>query len=192
MVRVLAFIITFIIGVSVSCGGKKDVVPNSTGGSTTTGSPNDQTPMGIKLKLTSPLDENIKTEMDASLTKLFSDVQSRGYSRMNSHSDYTITVKDDCVDRFGTMAWLDRLDDYDGQEFDQDPRPGIGMVYRAEQVNIYPNKAPDFIICRDAVQSMKNTTRYGAEHIILYYNDRGEYERTAVHITSGHPIIPEL
>jgi hypothetical protein len=196
MKKILIFAFTFIIGLvavfGLSCGGDNNgsrprtPTPSnpSTGGS--------RTPMGINLKLSSPLDASIQNTMDASLAKLFSDVQGRPYSQKIRHSDYTIMIKDDCVDRSGTMSWLDRLDSYDGTEYDQDPRPGIGMIYRAEQVTLNPSRPPEFIICRDSEQNMGNTTRYGAEHIILYYNDRGEYDRTAVHTTGGHPIIPML
>ena len=191
MKKIITFIITvtlglvavFLLNCGDSNGGIKTPTPTPTG--TTT-------PLGIKLKLTSPLDASIQTEMDASLTKLFSDVRGRGYVQKVRHSDYTITIKDDCVNQNGVMSWLDRLDSYDGTEYDQDPRPGIGMIYRAEQVTLSQSRAPEFIICRDIVSTMKNTTRYGAEHIILYYNDMNEYNRTAVHTTTGHPIIPEL
>lgn len=191
--RLITFILSLIIGLGavalVSCGGNGGTVIPKTPTPTTGLS---QTPKGIKLKLSSPLDVSIQNDMDAALTKLFSDVGAKNYSKMLSHSDYTITVKDDCVNRSGTMSWLDRLDSYDGTEYDQDPRVGIGMIYRAEQVTLSPNRAPEFIICRDVPATMKNTTRYGAEHIILYYNDMTEYTRTAVHTTTGHPIIPEL
>lgn len=197
-IKILSFLLTFIIGLvavfGLSCGGDNDR-PRNPGNTVTQPTPatgGTRTPQGINLRLSSPLDASIQNAMDASLTKLFSDVQGKGYNQKVRHSDYIINVKDDCVNTNGTMSWLDRLDSYDGTEYDQDPRPGIGMIYRAEQVTLSPNKAPEFVICRDVVQNMSKTTRYGAEHIILYYNDMNEYNRTAVHTTSGHPIIPEL
>ena len=190
--KILIFILSLVIVFTISCGGNGS---NPTPSNPNLPPPNTglaKTPQGINLKLTVPLDEHLQTELDSSLTKLFSDVSARNYSRMLLHSDYTITIKSDCIDRNGIMAWLQRLDSYDGTDFDQDPREGIGMIYVPEQVTLSPNRAPEFIICMDNVATMRSTSRYGAEHIILYYNDRTEYTRTAIHTTTGHPIIPIL
>lgn len=157
------------------------------GGNSTPSGPSakNTTPMGVGLSMN--LADAPKTVIDSALTKLFSDVQSRDYTQKLKHSDYFITIKTDCIDRNGTKVWLERLDTYDGTEYDQDPTPGIGMIYQAERVEL-PGNPPKFTICLDNLTNMSNTTRFGAEHIILYYNDRNEYHRTAVN-THVHPII---
>lgn len=187
------FIFTLVAGlVVVNCGDGKSNTNPPVVSTPSTPSPNGwQTPKGIKLNITSLLDPSIQAEMDASLTKLFADVKGRGYSQRMTHSAYTITIKDDCVNRNGTMVFKLRADNYNGTEYDQNPDPNIGEIFAAEQVKL-PSNPSEFVICRDSVATMKNTTRYGAEHIILYYNNRAEYDRTATHLTSGHPIIPEL
>mgnify|MGYP003394894889 CR=1 FL=1 len=124
------------------------------------------------------------------LTKLFSDVKHRKYTNKLKHSDYTLIVRDDCVNR-GTMTWTKRADEYNGTRFDYDPDPEIGRIYVQEIV-----KPPSTVItiCRDTAFKMSESTRAGGEHLILFYNDIEEFKRTGVHLTQEleHPIIPNL
>jgi hypothetical protein len=145
-----------------------------------------RTPLGITLK-GQPVPEDIQAEMDNALTELFTTARARGYSAYTNHSNYVIIVKDDCANRNGTMAWLDRLDSYDGTPYDQNPAPGIGEIYRAEEVRLNSGP-PTFLICRDVKEHMRNFTRYGAEHIIYWFNDRAAYNATSTP-THVHPIM---
>jgi hypothetical protein len=134
-----------------------------------------------KINIQSPvvLDSSTIEGMNAAFTQLFSEAKSRGYTKYVGHSDYTVIVRNDCQLINGTMAWKEYVPDY-------------GEIWQAEQVRISSNKVQTFQICKDVSQNMSNTTRYGAEHIILYFNNRPEFERTKIHTDAPetwHPII---
>ena len=179
----MMFALILAVSLGISCGGDGP----KPGNRTPVPSQN-QTPMGIKIESIVALSDEQKSAMDGALTQLFSEVRARNYNNKLNHSDYSIIVRNDCVERGGIKVWLERLDQYDGTEYDQDPTPGVGMIYQPERVVLNPNRAPVFTICNDVPQVMGTTARYGAEHIILYYNDRSEYDRTAFH-GPPHPII---
>ena len=134
--------------------------------------------------------ESLQT-IDEALREVFSDAAALNYSNVLTHGEYKIYVHRECTDRNGVMNWLGEAPNYDQTEFDHDPRVGHTKVYRAEEV-IRVNGAivPRFIICLDTQPNMANTTRYGAEHVILFFNDRDLYYQTETHLTGGHPIIP--
>ncbi len=154
-------------------------------------------PLGISVVSGLPVDADILDTMDASLSELFDDARALGYTEKLKHSDYTIIVKEDCVDRNGTLSWLTRADNYDGTEYDQNPEPGIGWVYCAEQV-LFRRRQSDwqleptmeYVICRGSLGLIANTTRYGCEHLILLHNSFEKYKETETHRDGeGHPII---
>jgi hypothetical protein len=153
------------------------------------------TPLGVKLLSNCGTTAEYRAAIDESLTQLFRDAQVLGYFDKTQHTDYTIHVKCDCrpSPESGTPSWRIRADEYDGTVFDQNPAPGIGEVLAAEQVITFNDMVfPEFIICSsNDLEYVKNVARYGAEHIILAFNDRAEYERTRFHGTDiSHPIIP--
>jgi hypothetical protein len=165
----------------------------SNSGSSTVYTPyNALTPRSVTIQSTTPVSTEILNTVDTSLELLFQDVSGRGYKSKLKHSDYIIVVKDDCIARNGVKAWLERNDDYNNTIWDQNPDPKIGEIYQSEKVTLSSLAYPRFTICRDLPSIMANSVRYGAEHIILYYNDTEEYERTKIHTTTGHPIIPRL
>lgn len=135
-----------------------------------------------RINIQSPvqLDDSTVQGMNDSLTQLFAQARARGYTKYLKHSYYTVVVRNDCqpAPESGVMSWQEYV-------------PGYGLTWQAEQVRISSNTVQSFQICKDTPQTMFNTTRYGAEHIILYFNDRPEFERTKIHSTPelGHPII---
>lgn len=175
--KYLLLLLIFLVG----CGEPKIVQPPSS----SLTSPN-----GIRIKSNSTVSSSTLTTMDASLAKLFQDAKLRNYTKKLNFTDYTIFIKEDCIDRNGTKVWLERNDSYNNTEFDQNPDPVIGTIFQAEQVILNDSSVVSFVICSDTEFNMSNATRYGAEHIILFYNDKKEYERTKIHTsTQGHPII---
>lgn len=127
------------------------------------------------------------------LNDLCLDAAAQGYTEWLTGSAYTIYVLDGCTPspEQGVPCFKIRADNYDGTVFDQDSRPGIGYVLASEYVFRAPDGSPtgEYVICASPEHDANNI-RYGAEHIILYYNDRARYLATETHISSGHPIIP--
>lgn len=150
------------------------------------------TPKGARIESDSPVDADRLSVIDQALTEVFSDAAHLGYTERLTHGAYTIFVNRNCQPRNGVMVWLGRADNYDGSEYDQNPAPGIGEIFIAEQVGKVNNQiVPRYIICFDSFENIAQTTRYGAEHIILAANDLNEYRRTETHSNgAGHPIIP--
>jgi hypothetical protein len=154
------------------------------------------TPLGVKVLSVNPLHPELIPAIDGSLTELFAMCRRRGYTQKLNHDDYKIYVipPEREYDSLGNYVpnFKLRADEYDGTVFDQNPTPGIGEVYAAEYV------APDFscyVIAeytRDFETTARDAVRYGAEHIILKFNDEAEFNRTAFHGNGiGHPIITE-
>lgn len=157
--------------------------------------PNDKTPRGINIVSSQPVSDAMKSAMDESLTNLFNDARALGYTQKITHGDYTIHVRHDCVrsPESGTLSFKIRADEYNNSIFDVNPDPNIGEVLAAEQVITHNNfPTTHYIICADTdLENVRKTTRYGAEHIILAFNDPSEYERTKFHGNGiYHPIIP--
>lgn len=148
-------------------------------------------PLGVRVEADAPVEAEKLNAIDAALTAVFSDARAQGYGAMLNHSDYAIFVNRKCIDRNGVKAWLTRADNYDGTEYDQNPQAGIGEIYAAEQVVKNNNiVVPRYIICDDSLNNIANTARYGAEHVILWYNEPFKYLETETHRTGGHPLIP--
>jgi hypothetical protein len=183
---VMMFALILAVSLCISCGDGGSSMP---GNKPRTPTPSqNQTALGIKYQSAAVVTDAQKAEMDKALTQLFAEARARNYAQKLNHSDYSLIIRNDCVEKGGIKVWLERLDQYDGTEYDQDPTVGVGMIYQPERVVLNPTRPPVFTICYDTPETMGLTTRYGAEHIILYYNDQSEYQRTAVH-GPPHPII---
>lgn len=142
--------------------------------------------------------------IDEELKQLSDDVAARNYSQGRFPSSYVIFIYDQCVlsPESRTRSFLvDGGTAYDGTEFDYwNPRgkfvkDGESRVYAAELViqSGYGHLTNGYIVCNTPTidATFRNATRYGAEHIILYLNDRAEFDRTWFHGSGiSHPIIP--
>lgn len=150
------------------------------------------TAKGVNLISSNGVNNQVKSDIDIALTKVFTDSRALGYSNGLDYNFYTIIVKDDCIlSPGGVLSFKIRADEYDGTEFDQNPTQGIGEVLAAEQViSNGSHLTSTYIICNASTPLVLETARYGAEHIILYNNDMNEYNRTKFHGNGvGHPII---
>lgn len=142
--------------------------------------------------------------IDEELKQLSNDVASRNYQTGRFPSNYVIFIYDSCVlsPESRTRSFLvDGGTVYDGTDFDQwnplgrGKKDGESRIYAAEMVisNNYGGLTNAYIVCNtpviDAV--FRDATRFGAEHLILLWNDRAEFDRTWFHGGNVfHPIIP--
>lgn len=150
-------------------------------------------PQGVRVASYRGVGAEFLDAVDAALNELFLDAVSLGYSNRVAHDQYLIYVKHDWelspVDR--VPSFRVRADNYDGTIYDVDPRSGIGYVYATEYVIRGLNGIPtgEYVITNDPDNLARNV-RYGAEHIILYFNDPVRYAATETHTSGGHPLIP--
>lgn len=147
------------------------------------------TPRGVNvLARTMPRTE-ILNAIDRGFAELFAVAARRGYRNRLSFGDYTVFIgrADRTRDSSGQYSpdIAVPAQQYAGGYYDQG-----GFIYAAGMVLAFNPSA--FVIAehdRD-LGRISNVVRYEGEHIILYYNDRALYERTADHSRGGgHPIL---
>jgi hypothetical protein len=127
--------------------------------------------------------------IDHGFVELFSVARRHGYNNHLSFDDYTVFIAkaDRTIDSQGQYSPDIALPaaQYAGGYYDQG-----GYIFAAGMVMAFNPSA--FIIAehdRDLAR-ISNVVRYEGEHLILYYNDRGLYEKTADHSKGGtHPIL---
>ena len=123
------------------------------------------------------------------ICQLFAVAQRHGYRNRLSFGDYKVFIgrADRTKDSSGQYSpdIAVPAQQYAGSYYDQG-----GFIYAAGMVLAFNPSA--FVIAehdRD-LDRISNVVRYEGEHIILYYNDRGLYEKTADHSRGGgHPIL---
>ena len=127
--------------------------------------------------------------IDRGFADLFAVAQRHGYRNRLRFEDYTVFIgrADRTKDSTGQYSpdIAVPAQQYAGSDYDQG-----GFIYAAGMVLAFNPSA--FIIAehdRD-LGRVSNVVRYEGEHLILYYNDRALYERTADHSRGGgHPIL---
>lgn len=148
-----------------------------------------RTRMGARVyAVVQPRPETLRA-IDDGLSQLFSIAQRRGYARRLNHSDYTIFIARPDRVRDSSGAYSPDIavpaGQYAGSGYDQG-----GYIYAAGMVMAFNPCV--FIIAeheRD-LGRVANVVRYEGEHLVLYHNDYGLYQRTADHSRGGgHPIL---
>ena len=148
------------------------------------------TPRGVNvLARTMPRPE-ILNSIDQGFAELFAAAQRRGYRNRLSFSDYTVFIARADRTRDSSGQYSPDIavpaQQYAGSYYDQG-----GFIYAAGMVLAFNPSA--FVVAehdRD-LGRISNVVRYEGEHIVLYYNDRALYEKTADHSRGGgHPILP--
>ena len=127
--------------------------------------------------------------IDRGFAELFAVAQRHGYRTRLRFADYTVFIgrADRTRDSSGQYSpdIAVPAQQYAGSDYDQG-----GFIYAAGMVLAFNPCA--FVIAehdRD-LGRVSNVVRYEGEHLILYYNDRALYERTADHSRGGgHPIL---
>ena len=147
------------------------------------------TPRGVTVIAVNQPRSEILNAIDQGLAELFDVARRHGYRNHLNFSDYTVFIGR--ADRTRNSAGEYSPDiavqaaQYAGSVYDQG-----GFVYAAGMVLAFNPSA--FVIAehdRD-LSRISNVVRYEGEHIVLYYNDRGLYARTADHSRGGsHPIL---
>src|ERR1044071_10630 len=147
------------------------------------------TPNGVTVVAISTPRREVLEAIDRGFTDLFAVARSHGYRNRLNYGDYTVFLArpDRTKDSSGQYSPDIALaaGQYAGSGYDQG-----GYIYAAGMVLSFNPSA--FIIAeheRDW-QRISNVVRFEGEHLVLYYNDRALYERTADHSRGGsHPIL---
>jgi hypothetical protein len=127
--------------------------------------------------------------IDSGFTELFQIARRHGYARRLSYADYTVFIgrADRLKDSQGNYSPDVAVPSgqYAGSGYDQG-----GFIYAGGMVLAFNPSA--FLIAehdRDW-QRVSNVVRYEGEHLVLYFNDRSLFNKTADHSTGGyHPIL---
>jgi hypothetical protein len=147
------------------------------------------TPQGVRVLARSLPSAATLRAIDQGFTELFSVARKHGYNNHLSFGDYIVFIAkaDRTTDSSGQYSpdIAVPAGQYAGGYYDQG-----GYIFAAGMV--LTNNPAAFIIAehdRDLAR-ISNVVRYEGEHLVLYYNDRGLYERTADHSKGGgHPIL---
>ena len=147
------------------------------------------TPRGVIVLARTMPRVDLLNAIDRGLADLFAVAQRHGYRNRMRFDDYTIFIgrADRMKDSKGQYSpdIAVPAQQYAGSDYDQG-----GFIYAAGMVLAFNPCA--FVIAehdRD-LGRVTNVVRFEGEHLILYYNDRALYEKTADHSRGGgHPIL---
>ena len=147
------------------------------------------TPQGVTVFARTTPGANVLDAIDRGFADLFAVAARHGYRNRMRFDDYTVFIGR--ADRLKNSQGEYSPDiavpaqQYAGSDYDQG-----GFIYAAGMVLAFNPCA--FVIAehdRD-LGRVSNVVRFEGEHLILYYNDRALYERTADHSRGGgHPIL---
>ena len=147
------------------------------------------TPSGVAVLARTMPRVDLLNAIDRGFAELFAVAQRHGYRNRMRFEDYTIFIgrADRTKDSKGQYSpdIAVPAQQYAGSDYDQG-----GFIYAAGMVLAFNPCA--FVIAehdRD-LWRVSNVVRFEGEHLVLYYNDRALYERTADHSRGGgHPIL---
>jgi len=147
------------------------------------------TPRGVTVFAVSAPSKDVLAAIDRGFADLFAVAQRHGYRNRLNFNSYTVFIAR--ADRTKDSAGQYSPDiavpagQYAGGSYDQG-----GYIYAAGMVLAFNPCA--FIIAQHEhdFTRISNVVRYEGEHLVLYYNDRPLYEKTADHSKGGgHPIL---
>ena len=148
-----------------------------------------RTPRGVTVISVTRPSREVLAAIDQGFIDLFTVAQRHGYRTRLDFSYYTVFIAK--ADRTKDSAGQYSPDiavpsgQYAGGYYDQG-----GFVYAAGMVLAYNPSAFVFAEHQRDFSRISNVVRYEGEHLILYYNDRQLYEKTADHSKGGgHPIL---
>jgi hypothetical protein len=147
------------------------------------------TPRGVRIYArTQPAASTLRA-IDDGFTDLFNVARRHGYRMRLEHTSYTVFIARADRDRDSSGNYSPDIavaaGQYAGSGYDQG-----GYIYAAGMVLAYNPCA--FIIAEHGrdLGRISNVVRYEGEHLVLYYNNRALYQRTADHSRGGgHPIL---
>lgn len=187
MKKTLLILTMFLATTAFDCGSKRNAAPPVAPDVT------QKTSNGVTVISRGGQSEEVLKTIAEATADLIEDEKVLGFTVDLDPSIYTVGIVAECeLDASGIMSFRIRADDYDGSIYDKNPAKGIGEVLAAERVlmnGVMPSNS--FQICPDRLEVMRNTTRYGEEHIALSKNNYFWYLETANHAGGqGHPLIP--
>jgi hypothetical protein len=148
-----------------------------------------KTPRGVRVFARTQPNASVLRAIDDGLTELFGVARRHGYRARLEHTAYTVYIARADRDKDSSGNYSPDIavaaGQYAGSGYDQG-----GFIYAAGMVLAYNPCA--FIIAEHGRDygRISNVVRYEGEHLVLYYNDRQLYERTADHSRGGgHPIL---
>lgn len=147
------------------------------------------TPQGVTVFAIAAPSRDVLSAIDKGFTDLFAVARRHGYQQRTNFRDYTVFIAH--ADRTKDSAGQYSPDiavaagQYAGSDYDQG-----GYIYAAGMVLAFNPCAFVFAEHERDFTRISNVVRYEGEHLILYYNDRALYEKTADHSRGGgHPIL---
>ncbi|MBD0369588.1 MAG: hypothetical protein ICV60_01940 [Pyrinomonadaceae bacterium] len=148
-----------------------------------------RTSNGVRVFARSRPRTEVLVAINEGFTELFRIARRHGYTRRLNYSDYTVFIgrADRLKDSQGNYSpdVAVPAGQYAGSGYDQG-----GFIYAGGMVLTFNPSA--FLIAEHdrAWQRVSNVVRYEGEHLVLYFNDRALYNKTADHSTGGyHPIL---
>ena len=147
------------------------------------------TPQGVTIFAVAAPSRAVLAAIDQGFSDLFAVARRHGYQQRMSFRNYTVFIAR--ADRTKDSAGQYSPDiavpagQYAGSDYDKG-----GYIYAAGMVLAFNPSAFVFAEHERDFTRISNVVRYEGEHIILYYNDRPLYEKTADHSRGGgHPIL---
>jgi hypothetical protein len=148
-----------------------------------------RTPLGARVFARSEPRADVLKAIDNGLTELFAIARRHGYHARLDYTDYTVFIARADRTKDSTGAYSPDIaipaGQYAGSYYDQG-----GFVYAAGMVLAFDPSS--FVIAEHEkdMQRISNVVRYEGEHLVLYFNDRSLFNRTADHSRGGgHPIL---
>jgi hypothetical protein len=161
----------------------------------------------VRIASRSGVPANFVATVDRSMNDLRLDIAAENLVPQNIAPEQAIIYAlEDCTlsPEQRAPSFLMNAPNYDGTEYDQDPRPGYGKVYAAEYVVSTPtwNNPLGFVlhsawvVCSRAAgapvsdEYTFNVARYGYEHKFLFDTQPERFRATMTHTNgAGHPLI---
>jgi len=147
------------------------------------------TRMGVTVLAVKTPSPEVLAAIDKGFDELFAVARRHGYRNRLNFGDYTVFIARADRNKDSTGQYSPDIavpaGQYAGGYYDQG-----GFIYAAGMVLAYNPSAFVFAEHERDFTRISNVVRYEGEHIILYYNDRPLYEKTADHSKGGgHPIL---
>jgi hypothetical protein len=148
-----------------------------------------RTARGVRVFARTQPPAEVLSAIDSGFAELFQIARRHGYSRRLNYTDYTVFIgrADRLKDAQGNYSpdVAVPAGQYAGSGYDQG-----GFIYAAGMVLTFDPSA--FLIAEHdrSLQRVSNVVRYEGEHLVLYFNDRALFNKTADHSKGGyHPIL---
>lgn len=147
------------------------------------------TPRGVTVIAVRAPNADVLATIDRGFADLFAVARRHGYQSHLNFSDYTVFIARADRNKDSSGQYSPDIavpaGQYAGGYYDQG-----GFIYAAGMVLAFNPSAFIIVEHERDLSRISNIVRYEGEHIVLYYNDRGLYARTADHSRGGaHPIL---